>query len=259
MSDILDKLKKYYEKNGISALNFNCKHCEDCRRGYEKTFTPATESFVGTKYGIKNLPRLVIISRDPKNSDENPEKRTLIHHRDASLHPDYYNWAISLRKDSHWRSTLKLVYTVLDKFDDFRKEGISEPENVIPYFTHVNSAKCCVDYGGNPAPIKFFKNCKEYIPDEISILEPDIIITQGKEAKNSISGAFPLTRSEKISEQLYCYDTCQVVEINNKKVLWIHTYHPSYYKRIRQYKKQIECFNVYAEIAYDFVIKSIIS
>ena len=38
-----------------------------------------------------------------------------------------------------------------------------------------------------------FKNCMEYLPREIEILDPDIIVTQGDEAKNALEKKFGST------------------------------------------------------------------
>ncbi|PKO04063.1 MAG: hypothetical protein CVU41_18940 [Chloroflexi bacterium HGW-Chloroflexi-3] len=69
-----------------------------------------------------------------------------------------------------------------------------------------------------------FDNCRAFIPGELEILDPDIIITQGKWAKLAVDQAFPeLSAAEMIPETL---PEMKLVIINDHPVIWIETFHP---------------------------------
>ena len=63
---------------------------------------------------------------------------------------------------------------------------------MLPYFAHVNSAKCCANENGathaararmEQAPEEFFEMCREFARTELPILVPEVVITQGAKAR----------------------------------------------------------------------------
>jgi len=72
---MLEQLKNYYKSNGISALNFNCKHQEICR-GSCSDFTTAKEAFVGPEYEKGSIPRLLFLSLDSGSEGKDPQDRS---------------------------------------------------------------------------------------------------------------------------------------------------------------------------------------
>ena len=123
-------------------------------------------------------------------------------------------------------------------------------KDICPYFAHTNSAKCCEDYKKtSQSADRFFENCRGYIPGEIQILDPDILITQGDSAKCAIKYGFSqsTTPIEIDSASEYC--NYHLIQMNGKEVLWFAPYHPNqrsgYYNRI-----SVPCFGTWAEEAY---------
>jgi DNA replication protein DnaC len=73
----------------------------------------------------------------------------------------------------HWNETHELAWVLLQQFKrDLKVADISS------YFAHVNSAKCSMN---NPprrqAADILFEDCREVIPGELRLLNPDIIVT----------------------------------------------------------------------------------
>lgn len=243
-------LSDYYHEKGISALNFNCKHHQNCKAGYEDRFTTSKEALIGPFFGDLNVPKLLFISLDPGYSTKNPADRTLKQLSD-NINDDYAKWVKNLNKNSHWWRTHEIAFAILSKHEALKN---LKQEETTKFFAHINSAKCCIDNeGGRKAPSKLFKNCKEYLAGEVEIINPDIVVTQGEEAFDSIVNSFSIIEEKNIPSQRSCYDKYKVISVNNKKTLWIHTYHPTYYAIRRESKHQTECFNTYAEIALDFI------
>jgi len=174
----------YYRKNGISAIGFNCPNYVSCSRDNTKLFTTAKEAFVSTGYVAHTLPRLAFVSLDSGSAVTDPSLKTL---ESVRLWEEEKENVLMLPKNKHWYRTHELAYTILRNFDPNLK--IEEARH---YFTHVNSAKCCQNNPGRgQANQILFDNCRQFIPGELEILDPDIIITQGKWAKLAVDSAFP--------------------------------------------------------------------
>lgn len=210
---IIEKLESYYYEQGILPTSFTCKYQESCRNGRED-FTEAKSSFVGPDYVSRNLPRLLILSLDSGSGYKNTEKRM-----PRSIQAEEMKTKVmKLPKNRHWYLTHKLAHIILQQFDN--KLQIEDAKR---FFAHVNSAKCSQNKKGNrQASSRLFENCRGYIPGELELLEPDIVLTQGKMAK--IAFKYSVTNIiEKID------NVSSIVEINSNPVFWIHTYHPTAY------------------------------
>jgi len=72
-------LNKYYEKCGISALKFDCKHYKVCKSRCKDTskFTKAKEPYIGAFYGKKNVPKLLFLSLDSGGEKKRRKTRTI--------------------------------------------------------------------------------------------------------------------------------------------------------------------------------------
>lgn len=214
-----EKLTDYYRSNGISAVDFNCPHHFSCSMNFPLTFTTAKESFVSSGYVSHKLPRIVFISLDSGSAETDPTLKTLESVRHWEEEGEN---VLGLHKNKHWYRTHELAYTLLRNFkDDLRLEEAKH------YFAHINSAKCCENKPGREqASQLLFDNCRGFIPGELEILDPDIIITQGKWGKLAIDRVFPqLVSPDYIPESL---SEVKVIVINNHPVIWIETFHPRY-------------------------------
>lgn len=245
---MLDDLSQYYAEHGISALKFSCPHYEDCSRGCEH-FTKAKEAFVSTGYENHDLPRLLFISLDSGDADPKAKNRTL----QSIRQQEEANFQISSLNDkqsSHWYRTHELAQWFLRKY----QWGL-RIDQVQHYFAHTNSAKCCMNLKHREkADSRLFDNCREFIPGEVVILSPDIIVTQGDEAEQSINGQFSELDLNKFGITHQDLAEVKVISINGAPVLWVHTFHPS--NRWKFNPQREEKFKIYTRIAYDFMIQT---
>ncbi|MHB8205498.1 MAG: uracil-DNA glycosylase family protein, partial [Desulfomonilaceae bacterium] len=212
--NITGELEKYYKDCGISPHDFHCKNVEVCR-GQNPRFTEANQAFVGTEYEKGTLPRLLFLSLDSGENGTDPERRSMAAYRQWEENELVVS---DLDKAKHWYETHKFAWKILKKFEsDLTLEGVK------PYFAHTNSAKCCENNPGrSQARDVLFTRCREHIFGEIEILSPDILITQGNQTKAAIDHCFEVISSNTKLENC----PVKTLEISNKNVIWVYTYHP---------------------------------
>ncbi|NQU05443.1 MAG: hypothetical protein HQ568_05060 [Calditrichaeota bacterium] len=241
---MLKQLKKYYEDNGISAINFNCKHEEICR-GSCADFTTAKEAFVGSEYEKGSIPRLLFLSLDSGGGCKDPQNRTI--EKVSEIKPG--RDVSKFHKGRHWYKTHELALKLLEQFS----ENLSI-DNIADYFAHTNSAKCCMNKERRKmANERLFSNCREYLSGEIAIFQPDILVTQGKMAQVAIEKSYT-GKIEDTESSLDVNDLCKfkVVEISDRhNALWIPTDHPSYFKRF--WKQYHNCWSIYENEVMEFM------
>jgi uracil-DNA glycosylase len=244
---MLKELQEYYDSKKISAMKFDCPHYPDCSAGHEK-FTKATEAFVSSGYENHTLPRLLFISLDSGSGVEKAKYRTLADVRDQ----EEVKRVIEdlAEKNKNWYRTHEMARMILRNFNpQLRLEQAKH------YFAHTYSAKCCPnkeDHG--KADKKMFRNCKEFVPGEVLVLAPDIIITQGEEAEESIAGVFKELDPANYLAMPTVPPEVKVIEIEGAPVLWIHTFHPRSVKGFNQQKA--EMFGTYTKATREFIEKS---
>lgn len=288
---LLKKLNKYYNNkdNRISAKYFSCKHAAKCKRGCP-SFSEAKEANVGEEYEHGTVPRLLFLSLDPGRSSKDPNERTVQGVRkadlEANLKPSNIHWKRTL--EFAWfvfyelwkrQRSIKLskdVKKVYDKIND--KVNSSNPSKklkksyreflklyeelydwggarrILPYFAHTNSAKCSMNKERHAqADKELFNNCREYIMREIEILDPLVLVTQGKYASEVLEDAIEnkgvkVKRQEKIRSIKYHPDTkCKrlkkssnytELQLNGKKIVWIRFDHPNHDRFNKKNKKK---------------------
>ena len=244
---MLQKLKRYYKDHKIYANGFNCPYKEKCKsvctKGFK--FTEAKSAYVGKEYEKDIFPRLLFISLDSGAEYNEAEKRTLEGVRKWEEDIVFQE----LHRNKHWFLTHELAYKIMKKF---KPELGSNIEKIKPFFAHTNSAKCCMNKKDKSQADKIlFKNCREFIPGEVRILNPDIIITQGQKACDSINNKFELINKIKtpgIDQKSY------ILEINNKRVVWIHTYHPHAFGLF--WRKNHDHYEDYANLIFNYFNKN---
>lgn len=218
---MLSKIKKYYQTKGILSTNFKCPYKKICKGNNDKFYGPKS-AYISSGYEKGELPRLLFLSLDPGDCEKNPNKRlpkyvrSIEEQRDVNL----------LYRNRHWYKTHQLAYTILKRF----KDDLTI-ENVKRFFAHANSVKCSMNNPNHKQAHKIlFKNCRSYILDEILILKPDIIVTQGLQAKKAIE---ELVLNKSNMKKFY-----YIIDLNGKEVFWLHTIHPSNYGAFhKQYQK----------------------
>ena len=240
---MLKKLNEFYADQGILPEDFRCPSRQVCSAD-SPNFTQAKASHVGPRYEARELPRLLFLSLDSGSAEKDPQERTAEAVRAWNLDCDVH----SLEKNRHWYRTHELALVLLRQFKpDLRVEDTRL------YFAHVNSAKCCQNKPGRAqADQVLFENCRRFIPRELSVLRPDIVVTQGGWAKTAILKSFDVRRhrEELLHVSGYArpalYDTGRIeLEGHAGEVLWLHTYHPGNYGRFGP--QRAHCWPLYAE------------
>ena len=285
MNKMESKLKKYYEGASIKSVkgvtdskgyydyekmfdSFGCPNKDDCRNAckldYERKhsgggtkflFSPRTEESEGStvsqyysekKYKGHRIPRIVVVSLSASEPMEKKQEQE--EGKPFRLHPF-----------SHWRGTTTTIRSLLDPFyrcldpvEDYGSLKIIEK-----LFFHVRTAKCFSDVGGSgEEPAQLYENCGGYLSKEVSILEPDVIVTQGnhahwqaekyvfdENAKNT-----PVEEVEGIANSI-----ARIVHLkeDNKKVYWLRSLFPGRTTRVAGVR-----VNFYSEVYAGLTVDS---
>jgi len=256
---MLVELDSFYDSHDISPVRFRCRNRWRCSAG-SPSFTEAQGSLVGPLYEKRLLPRLLFLSLDSGSADRRPESRTAESKRRDALVED----VAELPKHEHWFRTHEMAFCLLRQFKpDLEHPRDTRPRTprdvrVVSYIAHVNSAKCCQNKKGRAkADQTLFKNCRRFIPGELEVLRPDVVVTQGNEAEAAIR---KLIRQPTVRKTIPAgrklpahysklparYETGFIdLGPSMKKALWLQTYHPrsgGYF--MRQYHL---CWPRYAE------------
>ena len=246
MNAIQKELNQYYKREGIASVDgtndyakrfraFGCLKKDSCLCACKKwkqdvDFSPPIEDVCVSRYYTDrtycgdSIPRIVVISLSaPEPSmplDENSTK--------------------PLGSYTHWRETLAMVRSLLHPFiapEKFPKPiGNWEDEDITiveSLFVHARTAKCCSNAdGGGEEPSKVYENCGGYLSEEMGILEPDVIITQGNNAHPMAEEyVFNTDTIEKVmgiegidSDNNVAY--VATLKCNSRPVFWLRSYHP---------------------------------
>ena len=239
---MLGELENYYNQNGILATNFTCKHKNECSKDCGE-FTGPKSAFVSVGYENGTLPRLLFLSLDSGSGNKIDENRLPLAVREREESRD----VAALPKHKHWYRTHELAWYLLKRFDPSLRI-----ENVHDYFAHANSAKCCMNKAQKEKADKIlFENCREYLKPELEILAPEIVVTQGNEAKKAILALGAHIRG--------IDDFASIIKLNGKKVFWLHTYHPNNWGAFNKHRNAnkvtgvAEGWEFYAEQVFTFV------
>ena len=233
MSSIVRKqLTEYYLKHGIHPEDFRCPHQNYCRRfAYQGQMIETKMSLVGGLYGVR-YPKIVVVSLDPPDQGDKfllPERRTTEY---VAQFTEGENYNIN-RPNPHWAMTQILVKDLLRHFGYTSKSSaavVTESysgriiDNVTPYFAHVNVAKCSMrDPDKRQAAREVHDTCsRAYLVQELTILQPDILVTQGK-TTNEILGILMIGKPVMVEN----LPVTSQINISGKSVLWMPMRHPT--------------------------------
>lgn len=245
---MISELNAFYESHGISPLSFRCPSRSACSAS-SPHFTEAKASFVGPRYREHQLPRLLFLSLDSGSAEPEPRRRTAESVRRHELATDVG----ALPKHKHWYRTHELAFELLHQF----AADLTIADARL-YFAHVNSAKCCQNKSQRrQADQRLFENCRRFIPGELRILKPDIIVTQGNPAKDGILKHFDVREHavQSVAAPGYRNDAryeTGLLEIGTgaHESLWLHTYHPANFGHFNPQRRY--CWPLYAEVAGRF-------
>lgn len=241
-AELTGALEDYYRVNGIWPTEFRCRHLPTCSAG-EDAFTFAKASFVGPLYFGGPHPRIVFLSLDSGDGSEDPSRHTLAAVRTIELERD----VARLTKTQHWYLTHALAYELLREFVPSLRV-----ESTTPYFSHVNTAKCSVNRPGRrEAPKRLATNCQQYLPGELAILKPDILVTQGASAREAVMRQLAVLHHRELKVEKATGATGVIQGLADGGTLWLSTHHPSAYGVFWPQKTHL--WPLYRQLAVDFV------
>ena len=264
MNDMQEEINQYYERKHITPVgykeketlkemysemfsDFNCCKKDSCWDACHKAsnqaenflFAPHTEGayvsqyYKDREYKGDRIPRIVVVSLSA------PEPYDPFAQNGAQ--PDEHE-----PLNPHWRETLAMVRSLLKPFitpEKFPKpvryredlNGNIDKRKVEKLFVHLRTAKCCSNAkGSKQEPGQVYANCGPYFTEEMRILEPDVIITQGNPAHWAAEGhAFDEganTTAKKVVEDID-HSIAYIMNLKHDsdwKVYWLRTYHPCY-------------------------------
>ena len=255
MSEMQNELNRYYEEASIASVeevedgngfdyekmfsSFRCPKKACCRGACEEAykrrsggspgfiFSPRTECievsqcYAEREYEGHRIPRILVISLSVPKPELKPSCPTE-ESRSCPLNP-------------HWRGTTTTVRSLLCPFICLAPAGDSKDKStkiIEKLFVHVRTGKCCSNAGGkNQEPRQLYKNCGGYLSKEVSILEPDVIVTQGGYAHNmSEKYAFDegakKTTPKKVEDIANSIARIVHLQEGNRKVYWLRSYFP---------------------------------
>lgn len=220
LANLQQELRDFYRENSIyptPGADFACPHRHECKGG-NPDFVEARLPSIGSRYFDDSTPRFVVISLDPGSETRDASERDIVVRiaDGSSAH-----WP----ENRHWYQTHVLVAALLKRFDpEMNVDAAGE------HFAHLNAAKCCANLKGNrQAPNRMFDNCRWYLPGEVRLFNPQVIVTQGDRAAWSFAGAFPAAEEQPFQcteEKHRC--SAKILNLGNgAQALWLHTYHPN--------------------------------
>jgi hypothetical protein len=238
---IHNELTEFYLQRNIHPEHFNCQHQSFCRRyAYQNDMTQTKMSMVGSRYG-SIYPKIVVVSLDPPYGNSGDfvadYQRTTAYTAAKHEATDYTR----NRPNPHWAVTQILVKDLLCLFGYQAQPGAAvmtesyagRPlENVSACFAHVNVAKCSMNNPGKgQADKRVHRTCgNAYLREELSILAPDILVTQGNAANEVVVEL--LGREYAGASDL---PAARQVEVGKRAALWLPMRHPArQLARIRQ-------------------------
>lgn len=188
---------------------------------------------VGIEYGSNKYPKVLIIGKEPTNSQ-------IVIEEPAS----FFN-----QKNQHYKRTFAILCKLIFgcQIDDYNGYNESEGNRkdyikiANKYFALTNHYHCAYKKSVKKHGIKcsdvMWDNCAEIVKKEINILQPDIIVIQAgwtansSESKKRVSGikmmmpeAITILREDEKHRTLYWAGT----DNQEKKICIIGSYHPSY-------------------------------
>jgi hypothetical protein len=184
----LKKIQELYERLGIEpafgGASFHCPHYEECSKHCEirDKFHTGTWPYVGAEYGqaiIKgHRAKILFVAMERGGKFDPSEVPTLKHTQD-----DFRNTA-EKRKNPHMGGVAAIMKHLVDEADPLS----SDPLSYCRQFALTNAVKCVeytdrMDSGSTPTMIR---KCRSHLTEEIDLLKPDLIITQGVHPRETV-------------------------------------------------------------------------
>jgi Uracil DNA glycosylase superfamily len=226
-SSPVEALSAFYRSQRIGVDEFQCKCRDECERAaaaeLSKQLHRGSEAYVGSLYG-EPFPIAVVSLSEADGSSRLSDREPL---------EAYFCKPESL--NAHMRGTLEMLERVLEP-------GIAGRE-VLRHFALTRAAKCALKESKDKPPFKCFWNCREFVLPELDALNPQLVISQGTDARLGLeSNAQPLP--DQVTEALIdltgvsadparrvfrgvMAEHFRILRLTRARALWLSLVHPS--------------------------------
>ena len=255
MSEIQNNLNTYYEEASIASVeeveagngcydyermfsSFCCPNKDSCREACRAEYRPSDEDprflfsprtecievsqcYAEREYEGHCIPRIVVISLSipkPELMPPCPAEEN----RSCPLNP-------------HWRGTTTTVRSLLCPSICLAPAGDDKDEStkiIEKFFVHIRTGKCFSNAGGkNQEPYQLYENCGCYLKKEVSILKPDVIVTQGNPAHDmSEKYVFDVIERREVEGIANSDSIAHIVRLreDNREVYWLRSRFPTW-------------------------------
>lgn len=234
--DLFRDLHAYYDAHGIGAERFHCPNETACR-GTATNFSTAKEAYVGDEFGRDGLPRLVFLSLDSGDGGETqalpPDDAARARSLEALQAHENRVDVRQLHHGRHWYQTRALALALLAPL-----RPSLDIDSIHHHFAHTNSAKCCLNKPHRAqADSRLFDNCRQFIPGELEILMPDILVTQGRWAQVAVRAGFG-GKIGALATATRDAGPYRLIDMPRRSgVVWLHCHHPKAFGLYRRQKE----------------------
>ena len=210
----VDQLVGYYRQEECGSTG--CRKKNECG-----AIAGPKEPFIGSEFGKGRFPRLVVLSLDAGKIDSGTNC-SVDRIEDGT-------WIPKVRggKTRHWWRTLQLVYSILgDK--PLSEASDREIAAAVNWMAHLNSARCTQNKARNAQADKLlFENCREFVKEELNILQPQILFTQGERAWDVIEDVARKVPKQPLGDSSGSY--IRSFGFAGQPCRHVHFYNPSYW------------------------------
>ena len=254
MNEMQNELNRYYEEASIASVeevidgngcydyegmlsSFRCPKKDSCREVCRAEYRPSDEDptflfsprtecipvsqyYVEREYKGRRIPRIVVVSLSAPKPELKPPCPTEAS-RSCPLNPN-------------WRGTTTTVRSLLAPFIDLALAGDGGDESteiIEQLFVHIRTGKCCSNANGSrQEPDQLYKNCGGYLKKEVSILKPDVVVTQGNHAHDmSEKYVFDGIANRTVEDLVDSDSIARIVHLreDTRRVYWLRSRFPT--------------------------------
>ena len=227
------RLRANVEAKLLRSGGFICPHYSACESSVTAPhdFLPGTMSHVGRRYDLRlgDKPvRVVVVGQEAPGEKLSIEQRYRAVHYVSGLEQRYYTDGEHHHRNPHMRGTTSALRLIFGK--GLGSDGADEwifplngrPFHIFDGFALVNRLLCFAGPPGTSqgrATKTMLGNCRTYLSKTLEILEPTILILQGKTAANWTETG--LTQGRRFTPNL------SEAALHDKRVLVCEFSHPS--------------------------------
>lgn len=224
----IKSLEKYVESNIMEDRKFICSSYRECKRSHDGLFYKGQLHHVGKKYDliINNVPVRIMIVGQEWGHDES--FLTLKQNYDSKI--ECGNKPFN-KRNPHMKGTTSILRLLFNKGlgieNELEKLNFKNGEvcHIFDAFSLANFLICSALVEGKGmagySTKKMKQNCQEHFKNTLDILEPNVIIVQGKGFWKWVYNSFNDIKLLQRSDVLY------ETKINNNPVIIASFTHPS--------------------------------